>query len=136
MIAKPGTWVDYRSVKAAISMEAVLANYGIRLHRLDSEYLRGRCPLPAHTSKSSRQSFIVSVHKNAWACHFDSCAAARGGRIGGNVLDFVSAMENCSIRDAALKLQDGFILVPPLPTVQAPGQPIGGSHGPLDRRRR
>jgi DNA primase len=106
-------WVDYRAVKAAVSMEMALANYGIRLNRLDSEYLRGRCPLPAHSSKSSRQSFIVNVGKNAWACHSDSCVAARGGRIGGNVLDFVSAMENCSIREAALKLQNCFIASSP-----------------------
>ena len=109
-----GAWVDYRAVKAAVSMEAVLANYGICLHRCDGEYLRGRCPLPAHTSRSSRQSFIVNVRKNAWACHSDSCVAARGGRIGGNVLDFVSAMENCSIREAAWKLQNSFIVIPPL----------------------
>lgn len=96
-------------------METVLANYGVRLHRLDGEHLRGRCPLPPHTSKSSRQSFIVNVQKNAWACHSDSCVAARGGRIGGNVLDFVSAMENCSVREAAIKLQNSFIVMPPLP---------------------
>jgi DNA primase len=100
-------------------METVLANYGIRLHRLDGEYLRGRCPLPAHTSKSSRQSFIVNLQKNAWACHSDSCVAARGGRIGGNVLDFVSVMENCSLREAALKLQNSFVVVPPLPPAVA-----------------
>jgi len=110
-----GTWVDYRAVKAAVSMETVLANYGIRLHPLDSEHLRGRCPLPAHTSNSSRQSFIVNTQKNVWACHSDSCGAARGRRIGGNVLDFVSAMENCSIREAALKLQNSFVVIPPLP---------------------
>ncbi len=71
--------------------------------------------MAAHTSKSSRQTFIVNVPKNAWACHSDSCVAARGGRIGGNVPDFVSAMENCSVRDAAIKLQDLFIVMPPLP---------------------
>ena len=87
-------WVDYRAVKAAVSMEMALASYGIQLHRLDRDYFRGRCPLPAHTSKSSRQSFIVNITKNAWACHSGSCVAARG-RIGGNVLDFISAMENC-----------------------------------------
>ncbi len=110
-----GSWVDYRAVKAAVSMETVLANYGIRLHPFDHEHLRGRCPLPAHTSKSSGQSFIVNVRKNAWACHSDSCVAARDGRIGGNVLDFVSAMENCSLREAALKLQNAFVVIPPLP---------------------
>ncbi len=103
-----GTWVDYRAIKDAVSMETVLANYGIRLHRLDGQHLRGRCPLPVHSSKGSRQSFIVNTGKNAWACHSDSCVAARAGRIGGNVLDFISAMENCSVREAALKLQDWF----------------------------
>jgi DNA primase len=121
VIAMAGTWVDYRAVKAAVSMETVLANYGIRLHRLDNEHLRGRCPLPAHTSKSSRESFIVNAQKNAWACHSDSCVAARGGQIGGNVLDFVSAMENCSIREAALKLQNSFVVIsPPRPSIAGP----------------
>jgi hypothetical protein len=40
-----GTWVDYRAVKAAVSMGAVLANYGIRLHCLDGDYLGG-CSSP------------------------------------------------------------------------------------------
>ena len=113
-------WVDYRAVKAAVSMEMALASYGIQLHRLDRDYLRGRCPLPVHSSRSSRQSFLVNTGKNAWACHSDSCVAARGGRIGGNVLDFISAMESCSVREAALKLQDWFTLatVPVLPVSQ------------------
>jgi len=33
---------------------------------------------------------------------------ARDGRKGGNVLDFVAVMEGCTIRDAALKLQNWF----------------------------
>ena len=41
-------WVDYRAVKANVSMEMALATYGIHLHRLDRVYLRGRCPLPTH----------------------------------------------------------------------------------------
>ena len=28
-------WVDYRAVKANVSMEMALATYGIHLHRLD-----------------------------------------------------------------------------------------------------
>jgi DNA primase len=101
-------WVDFRAVKNTVSMEMALARYGIALHRIDRCYLRGRCPLPSHTSKTSRQSFIVNTDKNAWACHSDSCAAERGGRVGGNVLDFVASMENCSIREAALRLQGWF----------------------------
>ena len=106
------SWVDFREVKAAVSMEMVLANYGIMLRRLDGTYLRGRCPLPEHQSKSSHQSFIVNTQKNAWACHSSSCVAGRAGRLGGNVLDFVASMEGCTIREAALKLQDWFALAP------------------------
>ena len=44
-------WVDYRAVKAGMSMEMALATYSIQLHRLDRSYLRGRCPLPTHQSQ-------------------------------------------------------------------------------------
>ena len=101
-------WVDFKAVKQAVSVEMALAYYGVMLRRIHSSYLRGRCPLPAHASRSSNQSFIVNTEKNAWACHSDSCMASRDGRTGGNVLDFVAAMERCSVRDAALKLQDWF----------------------------
>jgi DNA primase len=101
-------WVDFKAVKQGVSMEMALAYYGVMLRRIHGPYLRGRCPLPAHSSKHSNQSFIVNTEKNAWACHSDSCLASRGGRSGGNVLDFVAAMERCSVRDAALKLQDWF----------------------------
>lgn len=102
------TWVNYRTVKNAVSIEMSLARYGIMLRRVDRCYLRGRCPLPNHPSNGSRLSFIVNTEKNAWACHSSSCIAGRGGRIGGNVLDFVASMESCSIREAALHLQDWF----------------------------
>jgi len=100
------SWVDFRAVKANISMEMALAQYGIMLHRVNRCHIRGRCPLPTHASKNSVQSFIVNTEKNAWACHSSSCVSARGGRLGGNVLDFVASMETCSIRAAALRLQD------------------------------
>jgi hypothetical protein len=35
---------------------------------------------------------------------------SRGGRIGGNVLDFIARMERCSIRDAAVRLREWFAL--------------------------
>lgn len=101
-------WVDFTTVKNSVSMEMALVRYGVMLHRVDRCYLRGRCPLPSHTSKGSRLSFIVNTEKSAWSCHSGSCIAARGGRIGGNVLDFVASMESCSIREAALRLQDWF----------------------------
>lgn len=109
MIVGPN-WVDYKSVKQAVSMEMALANYGIALQQAGAGYRRGRCPLPTHSSVRSRVSFIVNTEKNAWVCHSDSCVAARGGQIGGNVLDFVAAMERCSIREAALKVQAWFMV--------------------------
>ncbi len=113
-------WVDYRAVKANVSMEMALATYGIHLHRLDRVYLRGRCPLPTHQSRTSVQSFIVNIEKNAWACHSESCVAQRGGRIGGNVLDFIAWMESCSIRDAALRVREWFALS----AVESPFAPV------------
>jgi len=121
-------WVDFKAVKQVVSVEMALAYYGVMLRRIHSPYLRGRCPLPAHASKSSSHSFIVNTEKNAWACHSDSCVASRDGRTGGNVLDFVAAMERCSIRDAALKLQERFSVT----ATPAPKEPIvsaaGGPH--------
>ena len=101
-------WVDFRAVKEAVSMEAVVNHYGIQLKRVNATSLRGRCPLPAHASKDSKASFGVETAKNVWACQSESCIAARGGSKGGNVLDFVTAMENCTVRDAALKLAEWF----------------------------
>lgn len=105
----PDNWVDYKEVKAAVSMEMVLDRYGVAVRRVNKTYLRGRCPLPTHTSDGSKESFGVSTEKNAWACQSQSCVSARGGRRGGNVLDFVAVMESCTVRAAALKLQSWFM---------------------------
>jgi DNA primase len=110
------TWVDFKAVKHAVSMEMALAYYGVMLRHIHGPCLRGRCPLPSHASRSSAQSLIVDTGKNAWACHSDSCVASRGGRTGGNVLDFVAAMECCSVRDATLKLQEWFAVTATLAT--------------------
>ena len=96
-------------------MEMVLAHYNVRVRKVNQSYLRGKCPLPSHTSKESGDSFGVHAEKNVWACQSDSCVKARRGRKGGNVLDLVAAMEDCSIRDAAAKLQNWFHVVPGAP---------------------
>lgn len=104
-------WVDFKAVKAAVSMEAVLGHYGVKVRRVNATYIRGKCPLPSHGSAKGKEkeSFGVQVNKNAWACHSHSCVAARQGSKGGNVLDFVAAMEGCSVRNAALRLQEWFM---------------------------
>ena len=101
-------WVDFREVKAAVSMEMALAHYSVTLRRVNKTSLRGACPLPIHPEGTNPNSFGVSTEKNAWSCQVPGCVASRIGRKGGNVLDFVAVMEDCSIRDAALKLQNWF----------------------------
>jgi DNA primase len=101
-------FVDFALVKQQVSMEMVLDHYRIQLRKVNAQSLRGPCPLPAHRSKG--ESFCVNATKNVWACQSASCVAARAGRRGGNVLDFIAAMEQCTIRDAALKLQNWFMV--------------------------
>lgn len=99
-------WVDFRVLKQNISIERVLASYRVALQRVGQNQLRGACPLPTHGSERSRQSFSVDTAKNVWTCHSASCCELRQGRVGGNVLDLVALLEGCTIRDAALRLQD------------------------------
>lgn len=101
-------WVDFKAIKATALIEMVLAHYNIRLRRVNAHTLRGACPLPTHNSKGE-QSFGADTSKNIWACQSASCVKIRQGKKGGNVLDFVALMESCTIRDAALKLQNWFI---------------------------
>jgi DNA primase len=99
-------WVDFRALKQSIGIEQVLASYRVELKRVGHNQLRGPCPLPTHGSERSRQSFSVDTAKKVWACHSTSCREVRQGRVGGNVLDLVALLEGCTIRDAALRLQD------------------------------
>jgi DNA primase len=89
-------WVDFKTIKQTVTLEQVLGRYGIKLKRTGKE-LRGRCPI--HQGEGT-DSFHANTEKNAFHCF--SCQAK------GNVLDFVAAMEKCSIRDAGLKLKDWF----------------------------
>lgn len=91
-------WVDFQAIKEAVSLEAVLAHYGVKnLRRRRRDQLEGCCPLHGGEREDA---FHASLSKNAFHCF--ACDAQ------GNVLDFVAAMEKCSIREAALKLEAYF----------------------------
>ena len=94
-------FVDFKAVKSAVSMEQVLQHYGLLdgLKR-SGDSLTGPCPIHKGTNPTQ---FRVSISKNCWNC-FGEC------KHGGNVLDFVSRMENFSIRQAALKIAEWFRL--------------------------
>ena len=91
-------WVDFQAIKETVSLEAVLEHYGVKnLRRRRRDQLEGCCPL--HRGERE-DAFHASLSKEVFHCF--ACDAK------GNVLDFVAAMERCSIRDAALKLQAWF----------------------------
>ena len=105
-------WVSFDEIKKTVSLQMALDHYRIPLRRVGPDTLRGKCPLPAHNSKTSTESFTATLSKGVggvWACQSQSCIKSRG-RVGGNVLDFVAAMEKCSVRDAAIKLQTWFLV--------------------------
>ena len=96
-------FVDFKAVKAAITMEQVLEHYGILdQFKRGTDSLNGPCPI--HKGSNPTQ-FRVSISKNIWNC-FSECAH------GGNVLDFIVGMENVSIHAAALKAIEWFKLNP------------------------
>jgi DNA primase len=104
-------WVSFEEIKKAVSLEMVIKHYGFELRRVNATSLRGKCPLPMHGSDTSHSSFTATFTKGVggvWACQSRSCVAAREGKKGGNALDLVATMERCSIRDAAMKLQEWF----------------------------
>ena len=143
----PAPQTDFRSIKQRIPIDAVLVRYGVRLRPAGPHTLCGSCPLPTHTSRQSRDSFSVNLSRQVWSCHSASCVAARGGRLGGHVIDLVTILERCSLREAGLRLQDWFRgLVPashPAPlrpvsveTSTQPNRPLGFALQGIDTRHR
>jgi DNA primase len=110
-------WVDFGAVKQAVSLEAVLRHYQVPGLRKRGHQLVGRCPI--HRGQRD-DSFRASLSKNAFHCF--ACQA------GGNVLNFVAAMEQCSIRQAAVWLQRWF-------SVGAPGEGRNVRNGELVRKK-
>ena len=96
-------FVDFKAVKAAITMEQVLEHYGLLdKFKRGTDSLNGPCPI--HGGSNPTQ-FRVSISKNIWNC-FSEC------KHGGNVLDFIARMDDVSIHAAALKAIEWFNLDP------------------------
>jgi DNA primase len=95
------TFVDFKAVKAAITMEGVLEHYGLRdKFKKSGDNLSGPCPI--HKGSNPTQ-FRVSISKNIWNC-FSEC------KHGGNTLDFIARMDNVSIHAAAQRAIEWFNL--------------------------
>jgi len=103
-------WVDFAAIKAAVSIQSVLDGYRIPgLRRSGMGQLRGPCPLHG---RGGEDAFHVSLGKHAFRCFY--CQAQ------GNVLDLVAALESCSVRQAALRLQQRLTLGGGQPAVLDP----------------
>jgi len=88
-------WVSFAEIKSRITLAQVLRSYQVDwLRRSGLGQYRGRCPI--HRGQG-REAFHVHLERGVFHCF--ACGA------GGNVLDLVAAMEGCSIREAALRLQ-------------------------------
>lgn len=97
------SFVDFKAVKAAITMEEVLEHYGIlERFKKSGDSLSGPCPI--HKGSNPTQ-FRVSTSKNIWNC-FSEC------KHGGNTLDFIARMDGVSIHAAAVKAIEWFHLDP------------------------
>ena len=104
-------WVDFGAVKQAVSLETVLRHYQAPDLRKRRNQLQGPCPI--HRGQRD-DSFRVSLGKNVFHCF--GCQAS------GTVLDLVAALEKCSIRQAALWLQQWFSIgTSPLNPVRGSG---------------
>lgn len=102
-MAKP--FIDFTAVKAAVSFGQVLEHYGLtaEMHTTrNGDGLDGPCPI--HPDATGKDIFKVTLSKNCWYCHNSGC------KCGGNHLDFVAKMENCTAQGAALKLDQWFNL--------------------------
>src|SRR5580693_5396822 len=91
--------LDFAAIKRGVSMESVLRQYRVQLRRYGRDQYRGCCPI--HGGEG-RDAFHVNLTRSIFHCF--ACGA------GWTVLDFVAAMEGCTLREAAAKLQP---LTPP-----------------------
>jgi DNA primase len=87
--------IDYRELRAVVSMQDILALIGFLLTSVRGDQLRGPCPLPESKGPKST-SFSANNAKKAFRCF--RCGAA------GNHLDLWVAWTKLPLHDAAIDL--------------------------------
>lgn len=88
--------VSFAAIKQGVRMEAVLRHFQVNLQGRGGRY-RGRCPI--HQGEG-QEAFHVDVQRKIFHCF--SCGA------GGDVLDLVAQLDKCTLREAAVHLQNWF----------------------------
>jgi DNA primase len=136
-------WIDFAELKRQVAIRDVLARYGLleELREKKPGKLVGPCPI--HGGKNGT-SFNVDTERNIFHC-FSTCG-------GGNVLDLIMKIEDCTIREAGVKLADWFGLeferqkrpenghssnegsaTRPAPTRRPPSEDASSANPPLKR---
>ena len=87
-------WIDYAALKEQAEFLPVLEYYGIKTPAKATGSIKVKCPF--HDDEKPSLSVAVGVGAGKYQCF--------GCREKGNILDFVQAMEEGSLRDAAEKL--------------------------------
>ena len=112
-------FVDFRAIRARLTMDQVLDHYGVLdTFKRSGSRLSGPCPI--HGGSNPTQ-FRVETDRNIWKC-FSEC------KHGGNVLDFIAKKEDISIHEAALKACEWFNI--PIAEVKAGNGVNDESDGP------
>jgi DNA primase len=94
-------WLNFRQIKQAVPLAMVLQHYAWQCWRRQGHRVQGRCPIH-HGQRVD--AFHADLRHNGFHCF--SCQAH------GSVLDLVAGIERCSIRQAALWLQEWFGVEP------------------------
>jgi DNA primase len=79
-------WLDFKSIKRESSLESVLRHYRVTPRRSGKDQYRGRCPI---YGGDGLEAFHANLVRDVFHCF--ACGA------GGTVLDFVAAIERCSL---------------------------------------
>jgi hypothetical protein len=114
--------LDFAAIKE-IRITDVCAKYGIAL-TFAGKYAKAKCPLPTHKSGDRDKNFNINLEGNFWKCWSGSCNEKAGAK-GGDTINFVALMENCSQHDAAKKLAEWFHI-----GSNSDGQPIVNKEKP------
>ena len=109
-------WVDFAALKRSVPLALIFERYHVKLRRSGRDQYRGRCPI--HRGEGP-EAFHANLSRNIFHCF--SCGA------GGSGLDFVAAIEGCTLREAALRLQHEIFV---------PGQVAAGRDRQLVTKRR
>lgn len=89
-------YVDYRELKKAVSMTAILEWLGITL-KPEGKTFRGECPF---CHKGGDRAFVATPSEHLYFCHHEG--------YGKDTLDLVARMHNLSTREAAIEIAEHF----------------------------